>query len=216
MAFNIKISRTHFPVTTLGPGRRVGIWFQGCSIRCPGCISADTWGFGRGGTTIVDLLAVVAPWLKEADGVTITGGEPFDQPEALLDLLRQLNLNDQQDVLIYSGHPVERLSRTLSLASGLIDALISDPFEQNTAQTLALRGSDNQRLHILTDRGRQRFSTYDQPPIDAKRSLDVMFDHDGTVWIAGIPKRGDMLVLRDLLSEQGHTILTTDAIRPAP
>ncbi|MCT5046402.1 radical SAM protein, partial [Pseudomonas aeruginosa] len=28
----------------MGTGRRLGIWFQGCSIRCPGCISADTWG----------------------------------------------------------------------------------------------------------------------------------------------------------------------------
>lgn len=40
---NLALSRMHFPVTTLGPGDRIGIWFQGCSIRCTGCISKDTW-----------------------------------------------------------------------------------------------------------------------------------------------------------------------------
>ncbi|HAU1321526.1 TPA: radical SAM protein, partial [Legionella pneumophila] len=44
----IYISRVHFPVTTLGPGHRIGIWFQGCSIRCPGCISTDTWNINKG------------------------------------------------------------------------------------------------------------------------------------------------------------------------
>lgn len=208
----LQLSRTHFPVTTLGPGRRVGIWFQGCSIRCPGCISADTWGFKRGMTTTVENLhAVIAPWLNEADGVTISGGEPFDQPDALLKLLKLLNLSDHQDVLVYTGHPIEHIHQTLSLASGLVDALISDPFELVAPQTLALRGSDNQRLHILTERGRQRFSTYDRPNENTKQSLDIMFADDGTVWLAGIPRRGDMLHLQQLLSEQGHSILTTDA-----
>ncbi|WP_461325238.1 4Fe-4S cluster-binding domain-containing protein [Bradyrhizobium diazoefficiens] len=48
MTIRISVSRIHFPVTTLGPGRRLGIWFQGCSIRCPGCISMDTWMEGAG------------------------------------------------------------------------------------------------------------------------------------------------------------------------
>ena len=39
----MRLSRLHHPVTTLGPGRRAGIWFQGCTIRCPGCMSVDTW-----------------------------------------------------------------------------------------------------------------------------------------------------------------------------
>ena len=38
----LALSRMHFPVTTLGPGNRIGIWVQGCTIRCPGCVSADT------------------------------------------------------------------------------------------------------------------------------------------------------------------------------
>ncbi len=40
---NILLNKAHFPVTVLGPGRRIGIWLQGCSIGCAGCISQDTW-----------------------------------------------------------------------------------------------------------------------------------------------------------------------------
>lgn len=50
----IAINKIHFPVSTLGFGQRLGIWFQGCSIRCPGCISRDTWEGGESYLTNLD------------------------------------------------------------------------------------------------------------------------------------------------------------------
>ena len=211
----ISISRLHYPVTTLGPGRRVGIWFQGCSIRCEGCISADTWGFEKGATTVEAVLETVAPWISVAGGVTISGGEPFDQPEALQALVRGLHLRADQGLLVYSGYPLERIRGTLDELDGLVDAVISDPFELSAPQTLALRGSDNQRLNLLTKVGQQQFEEFDRPLAETERSLDVMFDDAGTVWLAGVPRRGDMLRLRDLLRAQGHEVATTDATRTA-
>ncbi len=38
---NILLNKAHFPVTVLGPGRRIGLWLQGCTIRCRGCVSQD-------------------------------------------------------------------------------------------------------------------------------------------------------------------------------
>ena len=210
-ALRVAISRLHFPVTTLGPGRRVGIWFQGCSIRCPGCISADTWRFDTGGPTPAQLVAQIAPWLQQADGVTISGGEPFDQPEALQALLDALPLQPHQDVLVYSGHGFERLQASAPLHSGRIDALICDPYLDTAPQTLPLRGSDNQRLFLLTARGRERFARYVQPAGDDARALDLMFDDDGTVWLAGIPRQRDLHRLRALLQAQGHRITTSQA-----
>jgi anaerobic ribonucleoside-triphosphate reductase activating protein len=207
----ISLSRLHYPVTTLGPGRRIGIWFQGCSIRCDGCVSADTWAEGRTSTTVAEVANAVARWLPEADGITLSGGEPFDQPEALAALLAEIPLADDQDVLAYSGHPFERIAHHPSLMNRKIDALISDPYLAEEAQTLPLRGSDNQRLHLLTELGRKRFSGFQVPVAADRRSLDVMFDSDGTVWLAGIPRPGDMDRLRHILSTQGHDIHTTAA-----
>lgn len=204
---NIRISRLHFPVTTLGPGRRIGIWFQGCSIRCPGCISMDTWATASGETSVGAVLRQLLAWLPDADGFTISGGEPFDQPEALLALLRGLRRLSASDILVYSGHSYERLRHLLEIADGLIDALISDPFDLDAPQTQMLRGSDNQRLHCLTPLGHQHFSAMPR----SVKALDVMFDDDGSVWFAGIPSRDDFQRLRELLIDQGHHVQTSAA-----
>lgn len=205
----LSLSRVHFPVTTLGPGRRLGIWFQGCSIRCPGCISADTWGPGQRRLDIDQLLTQLVPWLREADGITLSGGEPFDQFEALLLLLQGLRRQSPVDILVYSGYPLERLQPQLREAQGLIDGLISDPYEERLEQSLALRGSDNQRLTLLTPLGHARLASYERPLEAADKALDLMFDANGSVWMAGIPRRDDLLHLRDLLQEQGHQIQTS-------
>ena len=66
----IALNKVHFPITTLGHGRRVGIWTQGCSIHCPGCISRDTWEPDDArAVEVATLLESLAPWLAEADGV---------------------------------------------------------------------------------------------------------------------------------------------------
>nr|WP_075008424.1 4Fe-4S single cluster domain-containing protein [Stigmatella aurantiaca]SEM10246.1 anaerobic ribonucleoside-triphosphate reductase activating protein [Stigmatella aurantiaca] len=207
----LSLSRIHYPVHTLGPGARIGIWLQGCSIRCPGCISADTWTTERGWTTVHAVMEAITPWLAQADGITISGGEPFDQPEALRALLMSLRASTHGDILVYSGHSWEALAPHLSACAGLIDALISDPFEVNTPQTLALRGSDNQRLHCLTPLGEERFRACERPLGESDRRLDVLFDEDGTVWMAGIPHRGDLQRLSMLLTQDGHTASTTEA-----
>ncbi|AOX64026.1 MULTISPECIES: 4Fe-4S single cluster domain-containing protein [Stenotrophomonas] len=205
----LQLSRVHFPVTTLGPGQRLGIWFQGCSIRCSGCISADTWGPGRTVVDVASLLEQVAPWLDQADGITISGGEPFDQFDALLQMLVGLRQRTAADILVYSGHPLETLQPMLDQARDLIDAVISDPYLEQADQSLALRGSDNQRLTLLTALGRSRLAGLERASTPADKALDLMFDATGTVWMAGIPRRGDLLRLRELLRAQGHQVQTS-------
>src|SRR3546814_9784731 len=63
----IAVSRLHFPVTALGPGRRIGLWLQGCSIRCPGCISVDTWAHDAGHVPLSYLTERIEGLAGEAD-----------------------------------------------------------------------------------------------------------------------------------------------------
>ena len=206
----ISLSRIHYPVTALGPGRRVGIWFQGCSIRCPGCISADTWAAATSSSTARDVLAAIRPWLVTADGITISGGEPFDQAGALEVLLRGLRAESAGDILVFSGYPLEALHGHLSRMSGLIDAIVSDPFERTTTQSLRLRGSDNQRLTFLTPLGRHCFAAYQASRDSSDRHLDVAFDEAGAVWFVGIPDRDDFARLNAWLTTQGHRVATSE------
>lgn len=205
----ISISRMHFPVTALGPGRRLAIWLQGCSIRCQGCVSMDTWAAGPV-TTVDELVKAVMPALEAADGVTVSGGEPFDQADALRALLSRIRAATAADILVYSGYPLEHLKGLLTTFDGLIDCVIADPYDQRIAQTLSLRGSDNQRLVCLTPLGRRRLGPYAEKPMPAQRSLDMMVDDmNGEVFFAGIPRPGDIRRLAALLQAQGHDIAVT-------
>ncbi len=205
----IDISRIHFPIKSLGPGLRIGIWLQGCSIRCPGCISLDTWATGRGKTTVERVVQAIEPWLDRADGFTISGGEPFDQPRALFHLLQAIRSRHEGDILVYSGHPLEALP--IGDFSGLIDSLISDPLLIDQPQTLPLRGSDNQRLHLLTSLGRNRFQFARAAGEAMPSTLDIMFDDArGDVFLAGVPRRGDLVRLQEILEAAGHSAGITE------
>ena len=211
----IEINRLHFPVTTLGYGRRVGIWTQGCLIRCPGCVSQDTWEpRAESAVSVGELLASLAPWLAVAEGVTISGGEPFDQPAGLLALLTQLRANFAGDLLVFSGYSRAVLDARHADVLRLIDVLITEPFVAAAGQTLALRGSDNQRVFLLTALARQRYpAKLDTQPWDQRRRLDVVVD-GAEVWMAGIPRPGDLGHLRRELEARGFTSRGSDQPQP--
>jgi anaerobic ribonucleoside-triphosphate reductase activating protein len=213
MTTTLNLSRIHFPVTTLGPGRRIGIWFQGCSIRCPGCISMDTWVHGHGTTTIDAVVEAISPWLAAAEGITLSGGEPFDQRDALFELLKRLRARTTADILVFTGYPWTSISEALISSPSLIDAIVTGPFDIDEKQTLALRGSDNQELHLTTPLGRARFESFARPIDDRDRTFDVMFDDNGDVWLAGIPARGDFRRLRSVLEADGSTLRISEDTR---
>lgn len=166
----------------------------------------DTWAPRRGETTVSAVMTALQPWLSAADGVTISGGEPFEQPEALLALLKEVRRAFDGDVLVYSGYELVEIASTLARADGLIDALITGRFEQSLPQNLPLRGSDNQELHLLMPLGQARFACIEQ---EQKKKLDVMFDADGSVWFAGVPARNDMARLAALLAADGSRVSTS-------
>lgn len=212
------LNRLHYPVTTLGPGRRVGVWFQGCTLRCPGCVSVDTWAPERGKTTVDAVLESVAQWLTEADGVTISGGEPFQQPAALEALLHGLrNLaGGEKDILVYSGYAWEQIASRVTSWEGLADALISEPFRAEAGQSLVWRGSDNQRMHLLTALGRARYAEWTEASrVTLPQALDIFFQ-DGEVWMAGIPAPGTLENLRTRLAEAGFDSTTSQAHGASP
>jgi anaerobic ribonucleoside-triphosphate reductase activating protein len=208
----LALSRVHFPVRALGPGQRVGIWMQGCSIRCPGCISLDTWTHREGLTSVAAVLSMIEPWVADADGLTVSGGEPLDQPDALRALLLGWKTLSLGDVLLFTGRDWQAAEPWMRANRGLVDAVIAGPYRPISGTTLALRGSDNQTLHILSDKG-ERLRPYDRQRSPEDRQLDVMFDEDGSVWFAGIPEGDDFTRLRDVLVAQGHAVTTSSNSR---
>lgn len=210
------LSRSHFPITTLGPGKRLGIWFQGCHIRCNGCVSMDTWPKAKLLTNIDDFLNDIHSWISLAEGITISGGEPFEQPDALIYLVDRLKQLSPVNILVYSGFAFATIKPFIDKASPHIDVVITGAFDCSAPQTVILKGSDNQSMHILTELGNTYFGHLQHKKItENDRSLDVMFSENGAVWFAGIPRQNDFLNLQTLLEKDGHQ-LTTSASKPKP
>ncbi len=210
---SVAINRMHFPLTTLGYGRRAGVWFQGCSIRCPGCVSRDTWTTTpRHVVALADVLSWLTPRLAEADGLTISGGEPFDQPEALRGLLRTVRACFEGDIIVYTGHAWSRieLEHSWVTVDSDADVVISEPYLAGASASLIWRGSDNQRFHLLTPLGRQRYGeAVNEQPWPEQRSLDVCVGED-EIWMAGIPRPGDLARLQAGLRRRGFSCATSE------
>lgn len=207
---DILLNKAHFPVTVLGPGRRIGLWLQGCTIRCKGCVSRDTWPADPARAMPV---AALLAWCRKVaadgfDGVTISGGEPFDQPKPLAALLDGLaawraSAGLDFDILCYSGHPLKTLEKRHAKILARLDALIPEPYADGRPLGGLWRGSDNQTLVPLSPRGIARYADSVAAPQaeDAKR-MQVSLQ-DGRLWFIGIPHRGDMAALEELCRARG-------------
>lgn len=147
---NIRIAGTVDDSIVDGPGFRYTVFTQGCSHHCPGCHNPETHDFAGGRT--VDTEAIVAQMRANPllDGLTLSGGDPMEQPAPCVELARQahaLGLN----VWCYTGYTLEQLLQEadpdrLALLRET-DVLVDGPFLL-AQRSLELKycGSRNQRL----------------------------------------------------------------------
>ncbi|MDD2366987.1 MAG: 4Fe-4S single cluster domain-containing protein [Desulfuromonadaceae bacterium] len=193
---------------SLGYGQRVGVWLQGCPIRCSGCISTDTWADDPEREMPIEMLL---EWCRDItngifDGVTITGGEPFHQPKALCALLEglrhlRLAISKPFDIICYSGFELEYLESQFPAILSLIDAIIPGPFLENRPKVDSLCGSDNQNVFILSSLGKERYGNEASREAQAHQ-MQVSSDSEG-IWFVGIPNRGDMVKVESLCAGKG-------------
>jgi len=153
------IARILYPVEVLGPGKRIGIWFCGCSHKCKGCSNPELWHQQEKYKISIDDVLALIHQISDAnpvDGFTITGGDPIEQSEELQHLLKMLKAISD-DILVYTGSEIEELTeKQLKNISVLIDGMYVEELNDNSL----LRGSSNQRIHILDKKHQSKYKTY--------------------------------------------------------
>ena len=142
-----------------GPGERAVIWVQGCTIGCPGCYNAFTHPHQAKRIMAPESLVECINSIDDIEGITFSGGEPFEQAEAIARVIELVNKGREQplSVFIFTGYELASLRRSDSMAVsrllGLTDMLSAGPFMLEEKDTnLLWRGSSNQRLEYLSDR----------------------------------------------------------------
>ena len=192
------IARVLYPVEVLGPGRRVGIWFCGCPRRCKGCSNPELWEFQeRYKTTPQYIYELVLQIAKKypIDGFTITGGDPMYQAEALQELTTLLR-NISEDILVYTGYDRSELSA--ENLSG-IAVLVDGEYIESRNTNCILRGSDNQAIHILDDRFRERYNDHLSSTVN---QIQNFMTSDGVVSV-GIHRPNFMTDLNKAMIRKG-------------
>ncbi|MCY1010141.1 4Fe-4S single cluster domain-containing protein [Nannocystis pusilla] len=171
-----------------GPGVRYAVWVQGCPLRCAGCCNPEMLEFGGEGSTrrlAADLVEEACA--SGAEGVSLLGGEPFAQAEALAPVAEGVRARGLS-VMIFTGYTLAELQTQGPAAARLLaatDLLVDGRFEAKLrSQRRRFIGSDNQVLHFLSDR-----YAPDDPKLQGGNTVELRI-RGGEITLNGWPVLG--------------------------
>lgn len=191
---NVRVHATEARSRANGPGSRFVVWFQGCTLGCPGCFNPATHPElvelrdpatpGLGGreldtsTLVAEIAAAHAA--KPIDGVSLSGGEPLQQAAAaveILDGVRALGLS----TLAFSGYTLEEI-RALPYGPEVLarlDVLIDGRYVSTERLAEGLRGSANQKIQLLSRR-------YSMADVESTPVAEIRIGPTGDVVLTGV------------------------------
>ncbi len=149
-----RINQIQYPVCTLGNGKRICISVQGCPMGCTPCRNARLSHQGKG--ELLDVRALFN-WIRlksEAfDGITITGGEPFEHYETLMAFIKIIKQHTQLQVTCYGSYYLHELYKRFpdKEFTHYIDALIDGRFSDKHSINGDIPGSSNQSVYFFKD-----------------------------------------------------------------
>lgn len=151
--------------TLLGPGKRFVIWVDGCCFHCDGCIAE----YHRANNGVWENSSYFVNRILETgdiEGLTISGGEPFLQSAALLEIVKEVKKCRKISVIVYTGFYLKELIEQSDVAKQYIpaseylyvpeflseiDVLIDGRYLEEFDNGCSLVGSSNQTVYRLTD-----------------------------------------------------------------
>lgn len=145
-----------------GDGIRTVIWFQGCKHNCFGCHNPQSHDMNGGFEVELEDIFKEIDNLKYQNGITLSGGDPFFQPEAAAEIAKYAHQKGY-NVWSYSGFTYEQLLKLSKTNKGIddllnnIDVLIDGRFElEKKSFECKYRGSSNQRVIDLNETRKQK------------------------------------------------------------
>ena len=203
----LSIARLNRCSRALGPGNRAVIWTHGCSKHCPECIAKD---MNEAPPLFYHSAESLYAWVKscnEIEGITISGGEPFEQNLPEMRSFLELVKHDPRDlsVLCYTGRLLSELQDDDSTKAvlELIDILIDGPYIPELNDGHKWRGSANQNVHVLNKSFQTPFANIVN---EFDRTIEVNLDKNLKMEITGIPPKDFIKRLDKRLEASGYSL----------
>ncbi len=169
-----------------GPGVRAVIWVQGCTLGCPGCFNPATHSHAGGELVRVDeLVERIAALDREQaiEGLSISGGEPLQQLDALLALLQRVREETTLSVVVFTGYAREEIAGMDGADELLacVDVLVAGRYDASRPVVAPsdLRGSENQTVDLLSGR-------YTLDDLRMVPPAEIIITSQGEVWVSGV------------------------------
>jgi anaerobic ribonucleoside-triphosphate reductase activating protein len=151
-------------------------------LGCPGCFNPQSHPFSGGEAVPVDeLFRRVVNLGPEIEGVTLSGGEPFQQREAVAELLARLRRETKLSVIVFTGftwNEVQAMPNSAGLLA-CVDVLIAGRYAAAERVARGLRGSANKTIHRLTRR-------HTLADLERVPEAEVLLGPGGEVFASGI------------------------------
>ena len=163
-----------------GPGWRSVVWVQGCSLGCPGCFNPQTHSREEVGETMGVAVVMERILAAGTEGLTVSGGEPLQQANAVVALLEEARAAGLS-TLLFTGLTWEEVQR-LPLAPRIlhcVDVMGAGRYEAERRVAHGLLGSANQTVHLLSPR-------HTLEEIAATPEAEAVILPDGQVVLSGI------------------------------
>ena len=184
-----------------GPGLRAVVYFQGCSLHCEKCWNPATHKFRGVEVPVLEVVQRFEGASQSAllEGATFSGGEPMQQAEALLELMREFRRTAPTASLgMFTGYTegeltsgqfatrfgstVERRCELWRAVRGLLDFAVMGRYDQTQPSIAPLRTSRNQRLVLFGSRYREG----DFEP----QLVEISIEESGKSVLTGFPVLG--------------------------
>ncbi len=140
---NWRLSKIQYPIYNLGPGKRIGIWVQGCNLACEGCINQMLWSKRKGKyLPVYEVFNIIKNLEEDYDGITISGGEPFQQYEQLIAFIYLIKTQTKLNIQCYTGYELNELSTLYQdgLYLKFIDYLVDGRYVQSQHENENIKG----------------------------------------------------------------------------
>jgi anaerobic ribonucleoside-triphosphate reductase activating protein len=174
-----------------GPGNRFVLWTQGCSKGCSECFNPETWSNNiYKEYSPLQLFELIKNF--EVDGITISGGDPLEQEDELLELLMLLSsIRLSKGVILFTGFTRAEISSNIIREECLryVDVLIDGRYEKNLKIDFSLRGSSNQEFYFFSNK-----ITMDELVFDQEIEISCL---EGDIMMTGFPNISRK-ILKDL------------------